>query len=93
MHPRRLAGLTLGSHADDEFSEVAAFQHADEGVGRILQTIDDVFTILKEELRSQYSLGYVSDVPIHTAEFRKIQLKVNQKGLIVQSRDRYWAHH
>ena len=57
------------------------------------QTIDDVFTILKEELRSQYSLGYVSDVPIHIAEFRKIQLKVNQKGLIVQSRDRYWAHH
>jgi len=37
--------LTLGSHADDEFSEVAAFQHADEGVGRILQTIDDVFPI------------------------------------------------
>ena len=57
------------------------------------QTIDDVFTILKEELRSQYSLGYVSDMPIHIAEFRKIQLTVKQKGLIVQARDRYWAHH
>jgi VWFA-related protein len=57
------------------------------------QTIDDVFTVLKEELRSQYSLGYVSDVPIHIAEFRKIQLTVNQKGLTVQARDRYWAHH
>jgi VWFA-related protein len=57
------------------------------------QTIDDVYTILGEELRSQYSLGYVSDVPIHIAEFRKIQLKVNQKGLIVQARDRYWAQH
>ena len=57
------------------------------------QTIDDVFTILEEELRSQYSLGYVSDVPLHFAEFRKIQLTVNQKGLSVQARDRYWAHH
>jgi VWFA-related protein len=57
------------------------------------ETIDDVFTILEEELRSQYSLGYVSDVPIHIAEFRKIRLAVNQKGLTVQARDRYWAHH
>jgi VWFA-related protein len=57
------------------------------------QTIDDVFTILEEELRSQYSLGYVSDIPLHIAEFRKIQLTVNQKGLNVQARDRYWAHH
>ena len=57
------------------------------------QTIDDVFNILEEELRSQYSLGYVSDVPIHLAEFRKIQLTVHQKGLVVQARDRYWAHH
>ena len=57
------------------------------------QTIDDVFTILEEELRSQYSLGYVSDVPLHIAEFRKIQLTVNQNGLTVQARDRYWAHH
>lgn len=57
------------------------------------QTIDDVYSILGEELRSQYSLGYVSDAPIHIAEFRKIQLKVKQQGLIVQARDRYWAHH
>jgi VWFA-related protein len=57
------------------------------------QTIDDVFTILEEELRSQYSLGYVSDVPLRIAEFRRIQLTVNQNGLTVQARDRYWAHH
>lgn len=57
------------------------------------QSIDDVFTVLEEELRSQYSLGYVSDTPIRFGEFRKIQLAVNQKGLTVQSRDRYWAHH
>jgi len=57
------------------------------------QTIDDVYAVLGEELRSQYSLGYVSDMPLHIAEFRKIQLRVKQQGLIVQARDRYWAHH
>ena len=25
--------------------------------------------------------------------FRKIQFTANQKGLTVQARDRYWAHH
>jgi VWFA-related protein len=57
------------------------------------QSIDDAFAILEEELRSQYSLGYVSDVPLRIAEFRKIQLTVDQKGFVVQARDRYWAHH
>ena len=51
MHPRRLAVLTLGIHADEEFSEVASFQHADEGFGRILQTIDDVFPIADAAVR------------------------------------------
>ena len=45
MHPRRRAALTLGSYADDEFSEVAAFQHADEGGWRILKAVGDVLAI------------------------------------------------
>jgi VWFA-related protein len=54
-------------------------------------TIDQVFALIEEDLRSQYSLGYVSDRPAQIAEFRKIQLTVKRPGLIVQSRDRYWA--
>jgi VWFA-related protein len=54
-------------------------------------TIDQVFALIQEDLRSQYSLGYVSDRPAQIAEFRKIQLTVKRPGLIVQSRDRYWA--
>ena len=54
-------------------------------------SLDDIFTVLQEELRSQYSLGYVSDEPVHISEWRKLQLTVNEKGLKVQSRDRYWA--
>ena len=56
------------------------------------QSIDDIFNAIQDELRSQYSLGYVSDKPTTIGEFRKIQLKVDKPNLQVQARDRYWAH-
>jgi VWFA-related protein len=52
-------------------------------------TIDQVFALIQEDLRSQYSIGYVSDRPATVSEFRKIQLTVKRAGLVVQSRDRY----
>jgi VWFA-related protein len=55
------------------------------------QSIDQIFGVIQEELRSQYSLGYVSDLPVRLSEFRRIELTTKRKGLIVQSRDRYWA--
>ena len=55
------------------------------------QTVDQVFGILEEELRTQYSLGYVSDKPATISEFRTIQLTAKPKGLVVQARHRYWA--
>jgi VWFA-related protein len=55
------------------------------------QTIDQVFTLIEQDLRSQYSLGYVSDRPAAISEFRKVQLTLKRPGLVVQSRDRYWA--
>ena len=55
------------------------------------QGIENIFNIIQEELRSQYSIGYVSDEPVRISEFRKLTLSTRQKGLIVQSRDRYWA--
>jgi VWFA-related protein len=55
------------------------------------QTIDQIFGLVEQELRSQYNLGYVSDVPVRISEFRKIQLTTKSKGLMVQARDRYWA--
>jgi len=54
-------------------------------------TIDQIFDAIQDELRSQYSLGYVSDKPPAVGEFRKIQLKVDKPGLVVQARNRYWA--
>jgi VWFA-related protein len=53
--------------------------------------IQQTFDLIQEELRSQYSLGYVSDAPAVAPEFRRIQLGVKTKGLAVRARDRYWA--
>jgi VWFA-related protein len=55
------------------------------------QPVEATFAILEEELRNQYSLGYVSDKPVTLSEFRAIRLTAKQKGLVVQARQRYWA--
>jgi VWFA-related protein len=55
------------------------------------QPIDRIFDMIQEDLRSQYNLGFVSDHPTEVSEFRRLQLTVKRPGLVVQSRDRYWA--
>lgn len=55
------------------------------------QPIDQVFDLIQDELRTQYNLGYVSDSPARSPEFRRIQLTTREKGLVVQARNRYWA--
>ena len=54
-------------------------------------SIEQIFKNIQDELRSQYNLGFVSDVPVRISEFRKLQLTTKQKGLVVQSQTRYWA--
>jgi len=53
--------------------------------------IDQIYAQLETELRSQYSLGYVSGEPVRISEFRQIKLDVKPKNLVVQYRRRYWA--
>jgi VWFA-related protein len=53
--------------------------------------IDQIFALIQNELRSQYNLGYVSNIPVQLSEFRRIQLTTRTPGLLVQARDRYWA--
>ena len=50
-----------------------------------------MFALIQSELRSQYSLGYVSDEPVRVSEFRKVQVLTRTKGLVVQTREKYWA--
>jgi VWFA-related protein len=53
--------------------------------------IDKIYEQIEEELRSQYSLGYTSDQKNAGAGFRKIKVTVTGKGLVVQTRDGYYA--
>jgi hypothetical protein len=55
------------------------------------KSLDDIYAQIDEELRNQYSIGYTSDKKEGDGSFRKIELTVKKKGLIVQSRDGYYS--
>lgn len=54
-------------------------------------TIEQTFAALEAELRTQYSIGYVSDNPVRIPGFRRIGVQTKDKALRVQARARYWA--
>jgi VWFA-related protein len=51
--------------------------------------IDKIYQQIEEELRSQYNLGYTPDKG--DSGFRKIKVTAKGKGLVVQTRDGYYA--
>jgi VWFA-related protein len=55
------------------------------------QGIDQIYAAIEEELRGQYSLGFVSDRPNEISEFRTLKVTTKRKDLLVQARERYWA--
>lgn len=54
-------------------------------------TFQKVFSIIEEDLRHQYSLGYTPDPPAAAGAYRRVHLKTKQRGLTVQARDGYFA--
>jgi VWFA-related protein len=55
------------------------------------QPIEQNYTQIEEELRSQYSMGYTPAGTDAVAGYHKITLTTKQKELIVQARDGYYA--
>ena len=53
-------------------------------------SLPEIFRIIEEELRSQYSLGYVSTNPARDGGFRKLRVDI-PKGLKVDVRKGYYA--
>jgi len=51
--------------------------------------VEEIYSQIQEELRSQYSLGYRPDRA--EAGYHKIHLKTKQKDLTVQARNGYYA--
>ena len=56
-------------------------------------SIHKVFETIQDELRSQYSIGFVSDQPSEGSEYRKLALSTRRAGLTVQTREGYWTRH
>lgn len=54
------------------------------------KSVGDIYAAIEEELRNQYSIGYVSDNSTGDSNFRRIDLTVNKKGLVVQAREGYY---
>jgi VWFA-related protein len=55
------------------------------------QSVEQIYDAIHEELRSEYSFGFVSNQSVTASGFRKLRLETKQKGLIVQATSRYYA--
>ncbi|MGB8889921.1 MAG: VWA domain-containing protein [Candidatus Korobacteraceae bacterium] len=55
------------------------------------QPINEIYTQIEDELRNQYSLGYTPDKAVAETGYHKITLTTNNKDLIVQTREGYYA--
>jgi len=53
--------------------------------------LEDIYAEIQDELRNQYSIGYTSDHQGADKGYRKIELTVNEKGMVVQARKGYYA--
>jgi Ca-activated chloride channel homolog len=56
-----------------------------------IEELEDSFRQINQELRSQYSLGYLSNNPKRDGTYRKIEIKVAEKGLRLNYRKGYYA--
>lgn len=52
--------------------------------------IEAIFTRIEEELRSQYSIGFVSNKAVGYPAFRKLRLTTARPGVLVRCREGYW---
>jgi len=55
--------------------------------------LSKVFHTIEDEVRSQYSIGYVPFNREHDGKFRKVQVRAIPKGLKVEARKGYYAAH
>lgn len=54
------------------------------------ESIDDIYKSIQEELRNQYSIGYVSDQGASGSSFRRITLTARRNGVIIQAPEGYY---
>lgn len=69
---------------------------AEETGGRMFrvsgkQTLDDIFTQIQEEIRTQYLVGYTPTNTARDGAFRKVEIKTARKDTKVRARKGYFA--
>jgi VWFA-related protein len=55
------------------------------------QTIDNIYEQIQDELRNLYSIGYTSNRQDSGPVYRRINLTANRGGLVVRTREGYYA--
>ena len=77
-------------------ADLALRQLAYETGGRVLYPnsfgqLDNIYAQVDEELRSQYTVGYISTNTLKDGSFRRIDVRVDAQGAVVSSRPGYYA--
>jgi VWFA-related protein len=70
---------------------------SEETGGRVLRVnkknpLDLIFKDIQEEMRSQYSIGYISNNADNGTPYRKIEIRPKEKSLKVQARKGYYVN-
>ena len=71
-------------------------QMSDETGGRLLRvdrkhSLNDIFTQIQEEMRSQYAIGFTSTNEKKDGSFRRLELRMKDRTMKVQARKGYYA--
>jgi Ca-activated chloride channel homolog len=77
-------------------AELALRQLASETGGRVLHPnnfgqLNNVYAEVDDELRNQYTVGYISTNTIKDGSYRRIEARVNTEGAVASSRPGYYA--
>src|SRR6202046_30503 len=77
-------------------SDAALRQMSEDTGGHVFHvdrkmTLQDAFTELQEEMRSQYAIGYTPTNPAKDGTFRKLEVRTTNKDWKVQARKGYYA--
>jgi VWFA-related protein len=84
-------GMVFGGSSDS-----ALRQMSEDTGGHVFHidnrlTLQDAFTQLQDEMRSQYAIGYTPTNPSKDGTFRKLEIKTTNKDWKVQARKGYYA--
>jgi Ca-activated chloride channel family protein len=95
--PRRVPPSGGGTSADDYRLAARYLQElADRSGGRLhkadtLHNVSQAFSMIAEELRHQYALGYYPTNAKKDGTYRRVKVRVEKTGMIVRAREGYRA--